>query len=237
MAASLCAFVHEDALEYLPCTTPLSYEKGEMVYGGRETAAGMYVVLQGRVKVWRAGSDGAAMIVGIYGKEQIFGESSLIGGIPDEFATALERTQVMCWPSDAVEDQIAKSPRLGVALMQTLVARGATLKERICHIAAEKTPARVALTLLALARESGSEADGGALRFSSLTHQSISELVGTSREIVTAEMGKLRRLRLVDYSRRGIDVYPDALKEYIETRARLPQPPRARRTALVSSHG
>ena len=212
-----CAHVNEDALEYLPCTTPVSYDKGQTVYGGAEQSAGLYVVLQGRVKVWRAASDGIATILGIYGNEQIFGESCLIGGAPDEFATALERTQLMTWPTAMVEEQIAKSPRLGVALMQTLVARGVVLKDRIRNIAAEKTPARVALALLSLAREQGGRTEDGSLRFPALTHQAISELVGTSREIVTAEMGKLRRLRLVEYSRRGIQVYCDALQEYIDS--------------------
>ena len=236
MSMTACAHIEEDALEYLPCTVPLSFDRGETVYGGTKQAAGLYAVLKGRVKVWRAAHDGAATILGIYGNEQIFGESSLIGGISDEVATALERTQVMCWPVAAVEDRIAKSPRLGVALMQTLVARSVSLKERIRNIAAEKTPARVALALLSLAQENGSRTEDGGLSCPSLTHQLISELVGTSREIVTAEMGRLRRLHLMDYSRKGIHVYPDALREYIETRARLPQPPRTRQAGLVSSN-
>ncbi len=238
MSTSLktCAHINEDALEYLPCTTPVSYDKGQTVYGGAEQSAGLYVVLQGRVKVWRSAPDGVATILGIYGNEEIFGESCLIGGAADEFATALERTQVMTWPTAMVEEQITRSPRLGVALMQTLVSRGVALKDRIRNIAAEKTPARVALALLALAREQGARIEDGALRFPALTHQAISELVGTSREIVTAEMGKLRRLHLVDYSRRGIQVYCEALEEYISTRARLPQPPRARRAQTISAN-
>ena len=225
-----CAPATEDALEYLPCTVPLGFEKGDLVYGGGKKCSGLYVVLQGRVKVWRAAPDGAATVLGIYGNEQIFGETSLIGGCAEEYATALEKAQLMSWPVEMIEEQIAKSPRLGVALMQSLVQRGLKLKERLRDIASEKTPARVALALLTMAEESGTQAEDGALCFPSLTHQCISEVVGTSREIVTAEMGRLRRLALVNYSRKGIRVYPEALRDYIQTSARLPQPPRARRS-------
>jgi CRP-like cAMP-binding protein len=229
MKAVPCQRAPEDALEYLPCSAPVTYEKGALVYGGRSGPAGLYVVLAGRVKIWRAGADGVAMILGIHGPEQIFGETSFVPASQGEYATALERTQVMMWPAAAIEDLIDRTPRLGIALMQKMVARGAGLKERIRDMAAEKTPARVALTLLALAEESGSPTDDGGLWLAALTHQTISELVGTSREIVTAEMGALRRYGLVNYNRRGIRVYPGALREHIHLKARLPQPPRTLR--------
>jgi len=229
MRTATCQRAPEDALEYLPCSVPITYEKGALIYGGRAGAAGLYVLLAGRVKIWRAGPEGAAMILGIYGPEQIFGETSFISVGQAEYATALERTQVMMWPAATIEELIGKSPRLGIALMQKLVARGAGLKDRIRDMAAEKTPARVALTLLAMAEDSGTPTDDGGLFLAALTHQTISELVGTSREIVTAEMGALRRYGLMSYNRRGIRVYPEALREHIRVKARLPQPPRALR--------
>jgi Mn-dependent DtxR family transcriptional regulator len=53
----------------------------------------------------------------------------------------------------------------------------------------------------------------GSFRVASLTHHTISEFVGTSREIVTFQMNRLRRLGLVRYSRKHIDVYAQALRE------------------------
>ena len=47
----------------------------------------------------------------------------------------------------------------------------------------------------------------------SLTHNTIAEFVGTSREIVTFQMNRLRRLGLVRYSRKHIDVYALAMRE------------------------
>jgi CRP-like cAMP-binding protein len=234
-AAMKYACAAEDALEYLPCTVPLAFEKGETIYGGAQGSPGLYVVLQGRVKVWRAGDDGVAMILAIYSSEKIFGESAFLGGCADEFATAIERTQAMSWPVAAIEEQIAKAPRLGIALIQTVVARDVALTQRIRAMAVEKTPARVALALLALANDCGARAEDGALCFPALTHQSISEVVGTSREIVTAEMGKLRRLALVAYSRKEIRVYPEALREHLVTQARLAQAPRTRTAELMAS--
>ncbi|MBZ5581866.1 MAG: hypothetical protein LAQ30_06610, partial [Acidobacteriia bacterium] len=47
-------------------------------------------------------------------------------------------------------------------------------------------------------------------------HQVISEYVGTSRAIVTFQMNHLRQKGYLRYSRKGIQVYSDALREYLQ---------------------
>ncbi len=50
-----------------------------------------------------------------------------------------------------------------------------------------------------------------------LTHELLSQYVGTSREIVTHCMNQFRREHCVHYSRKdGILVYRDALKEWLQ---------------------
>ena len=53
----------------------------------------------------------------------------------------------------------------------------------------------------------------GSFRISALTHHTIAEYVGTSREIVTFQMNRLRRMGLLRYSRRHIDIYSQAMVE------------------------
>jgi hypothetical protein len=44
-----------------------------------------------------------------------------------------------------------------------------------------------------------------------LTHQLIADYTGTSREIVTMELNRLRRLSAIGYARAYIDLHKDAL--------------------------
>jgi hypothetical protein len=60
----------------------------------------------------------------------------------------------------------------------------------------------------------------GSLRVASLTHRTIAEFVGTSREIVTFQMNRLRRIGLVRYSREDIDVYAQAPRENLRQHGR-----------------
>ena len=55
-----------------------------------------------------------------------------------------------------------------------------------------------------------------------LTHQVLSEYVGTSREIVTFQMNHLRQLGLLSYSRKGVSLHTEALLEYLRKEAQNP---------------
>jgi len=57
------------------------------------------------------------------------------------------------------------------------------------------------------------------VRIPPLSQQTISEYVGTSREIVTLHMNQLRQRGAMRYSRKGINIYPDALGRELRSEA------------------
>ncbi len=126
---------------------------------------------------------------------------------------ALDNVTLMSWSRAEIELQVEREPRLGIALSQYLVRECLELQDRIESMAVHKTPERVMLALLQLASDLGTPLPDGSFRVASLTHHTIAEFVGTSREIVTFQMNRLRRLGLVRYSRKHIDVYAQAMRE------------------------
>ena len=52
----------------------------------------------------------------------------------------------------------------------------------------------------------------------SLSHMVIAQHVGTSREIVSAQMNRLRKLGIVSYSRKYIDVDCEAMAQALHNR-------------------
>jgi CRP-like cAMP-binding protein len=200
-----------DALSYLPRRPLVEYGQGEVIYTGK--CEFLYLVTTGRVKVSSIACDGYEAVVKIVPPEGLFGESCLVTHEVRERAQALDRVHVMSWSRDEIEQQIAKQPRLGLALMEELVASGLEMQARLQAMANCKTPERVMLSLLQLARELGTEAPDGALRMPALTHHLIAEHVGTSREIVSSQMSRLRLAGLIRYTRKEIAVYCDAMAE------------------------
>jgi CRP-like cAMP-binding protein len=204
-----------DALNYLPRRPLTEYAKGAIIYSGNCEA--LYLVAAGRVKVASVASDGCEAIVRIVPPEGLFGECSLIGRAIGERAAALDKVQLMAWKRVEIEQQIEREPRLGLALMEELVLATIEMEERMQAMATCKTPQRVMLSLLHLARKLGDEQPDGAVQMPALTHHVIAEHVGTSREIVSSQMSRLRRLGLVRYSRKHIQVYCDSMEESLRS--------------------
>jgi CRP-like cAMP-binding protein len=204
----------DDPLTYLPRKQVQEFAKNRVIYSPQEPSDRLYVVILGRVKLASAGEDNGQTIARIVRTEGIFGESSLIAPrVPTETATALEAVSLMSWTRKEIEQHIDRDPSLGLALTQYMVRQCLDLQDRIESMAIHKTPERVMLALIQLAETLGVPASDGSVRISALTHYAIAEYVGTSREIVTFQMNRLRRMGMLRYSRRFIDVYAQALAE------------------------
>jgi CRP/FNR family transcriptional regulator, cyclic AMP receptor protein len=219
----------EDALMYLPRKGVLEYRKGQIVYDEHQPSRGLYLIVQGRVKVAIPVDDGSQTVVDIFTTDDFFGEGALLGASRHpERALALDNVTLMCWTPSEIEDQIEKQPRLGIALLQMQVKRGLDYEDRLQSFALDKTPERVVRALLRFSERLGTRTEDGSTRIPPLTHQVISEYVGTSREIVTFQMNYLRQKGLLRYSRKAIQVYADALSEYLQSRiatgSHWPQP-------------
>lgn len=215
----------EDPLTYLSRKPTQDFAKGRAIYGPDRPCDRLYLLVRGRVKVNNAREDGYETIGRLIAPEGLFGESVLIGGRPSESAITLDAATVMSWTRDEIEHQTEREPRLGLALAQYLVRQCVALQERIESMAVHKTPERVMVALIQLADQMGTLQPDGATRVPSFTHRTVAEYVGTSREIVTYQMNRLRRSGLVRYTRRYIEVLTPAMIEALrEQGIRVPRP-------------
>jgi CRP/FNR family transcriptional regulator, cyclic AMP receptor protein len=213
------AFAYEDSLTYLPRKPLQDFAKGQIICGPGQPADRLYLVILGRVKITGTSEDGGQTISRIVTSEGLFGESAMIGGnTTNETVTAIDNVTVMSWTRAEIEQQIEREPRLGIALMQYMARQCLELKDRLESIAIYKTPERVMLSLVHLANTLGKPMEDGVVRVASLTHHTLAEFVGTSREIVTFQMNRLRRLGLIRYSRQHIDIYVKSMEDALRER-------------------
>jgi CRP/FNR family transcriptional regulator len=205
---------------YLPRKGVTGYRKGQVIFAEHQPPMGLQLVVQGRVKVSIPLENGTQTVVNIFTTDDFFGERSLLGTQPGfERATALDNVTLMSWTSLEIEEQVVRQPGLGVALLQMLVRRGLDYEDRLQFFALHNAAERVAVSLLRFAARLGARDEDGSIRIAPLTHQVISEYVGTSREIVTSQMNFLRQKGYLRYSRKGIQVYEDALRDHLMARS------------------
>jgi len=207
----------QDPLAHLPCSTILEYKKGQIIYNQDQPSTSIHLVIDGKVKVCRLADDGRQVVVDIYQPDEFFGESAFLGlAQRTEIAVALENTKVMTWTTHEIEDITMKRPKLAIALLQLLVQRSMDFGYRIESFSVDNIARRLARTLIRFSERLGTRTDDGSVQMIPFTHELLSQYVGTSREIVTHYMNQFRRQGYLRYSRKGIMLYRDALKEWLK---------------------
>ena len=206
----------EDPLAHLPCSSILEYRKGQVIYGQDQPSSNIFLVIDGKVKVCRMSDDGRQVVVDIYQTDEFFGESAFLNSATrDEQAIAIENTKAMAWSTAEIEELIMRRPRLAIALLQILVQRSTEFGRRIESFSVDNIARRLARTLIRFSQRLGQNAEDGSVQMMPFTHELLSQYVGTSREIVTHYMNQFRRQGYLRYSRKGILLYRDALKEWL----------------------
>jgi CRP/FNR family cyclic AMP-dependent transcriptional regulator len=214
--ASMSQRVLEDPLAYLPCSVTQEFRKGLSVYSQGQPSTGIYLVMAGKVKLYRTSeAGGRQVLMDIYQTDEFFGEAALIGAPHTETAVALEKVQVMSWTTQDIERLAADRPKLALALLQLQVQRSADFCHRLESLAVDNIHRRLARTLLRFSERLGHPIQGGAVQMIPLTHEMLAQYVGTSREIVTHYMNQFRRDGYVRYSRKSTQLQADALKIWL----------------------
>jgi len=220
MASSPTAFAPqkplEDPLAHLPCSSIVEYRKGQMIYNQDQPSTSIYLVIDGKVKVSRCADDGHQVVVDIYQPDEFFGESAFLN-LPhrSEQAVALENTKLMGWSTAEIDDIIMRRPRLAVALLQILAQRTMDFTYRIESFSVDDISLKNKRTLIRFSERLGTQEEDGSVRMVPFTHELLSQYVGTSREIVTHYMNQFRRQGYLRYSRKGIILYRDAVKDWL----------------------
>jgi CRP/FNR family transcriptional regulator len=210
----------EDPLAYLPCSTIVEYTRGQLIYGRAHPSNNIFLVIDGKVKVCRTTDEGAQIVVDIYQPDEFFGESAFLGEQHRvEEAMALDATKVMVWSTSEIEDLVVRRPRLGIALVQLLVRRSMDFGARIESFSLDNIGRRLVRSLIRFSERLGQDSGDGYTDMMPFTHELLSQYVGTSREIVTHYMNQLRRQGYLRYSRKGIALNREALRNWLQREA------------------
>ncbi len=207
-----------DPLEYLPCAPVREFARGSKIYDQEHKPESIFLILRGMVEISRVPECGKRVVIDILKTDEFFGESAVLGlANQPEAAWALVATQVMEWTMLNVETLSMKSPRLALALMQLFISRSADFVSRIESFSNDNIERRLARSLIRLSGRLGRRVEPNVFAMAAITHEIISQYVGTSREIVTQHMNQFRERKCLSYSRKTITVNCDALENWLRT--------------------
>jgi len=213
-----------DPLAFLPCSTVTEFKKGRIIYEYNQSCANLYLILSGTVKISRIAALGGQLLLDLYRTDDFFGDLALLKpSVTAEQAVAYSTSSVMIWRTADIEDIVMARPKLGIALLQAFGQRSLGFTQRIESLCFESIENRLARALIRFADHLGIPQPDGAVLMEPLTHELLSQYVGTSREVVTCHMMSLRRLGFLQYSRKMIIIHRDAMKAWLDRANPVPE--------------
>ena len=129
----------------------------------------------------------------------------------------MENTKLLTWDNKTIKEIIIRRPRLALALLQILVHRTDDFKQRIESLSVDTIPQRLARTLIRFSDRLGTAEVDGVVRMVPLSQELLSQCVGSSRVIVVHYMNQFRRQGYLCYSRKGIVLQREALRQWLRT--------------------
>lgn len=176
------------------------YPKNSVILFEDDPGDALYIVSSGQVKVVLIGEDGREVILSVLGDGDFFGEMALIDDEPrSAHVIAMKDSHLLVLRRDDFQLQIQQHPPIALKLLRVLVQRLRRADEKIGGLVLLDVNGRVAQLLLDLADE------GGGPRITRrLTHHTIAQMIGSSRETVSRAMRELVERGLIEVSRREI---------------------------------
>jgi CRP-like cAMP-binding protein len=179
-----------------------SYAKGNVILFEDDPGDSLFIVREGRVKVVLVGEDGREVILGMLGVGAHFGELSLIDSRPrSAHVIAVEDSELIVLRREDFRRRVEESPAVAWALMQELSKRLRRADEQIGSLVLLDVDGRIARLLLDAVGESGSP-----VIERRLTHQTIAQMIGASRETVSRAMREFQDRGLITVERRQISI-------------------------------
>ncbi|WP_197028186.1 Crp/Fnr family transcriptional regulator [Bosea sp. 117] len=175
----------------------VSHSDGEEILSLGQINTDIYFLLEGEVQTTIYTSVGRAVHIRRPPKAALLGELALIDGFPSPASvTAVGQCAFAAINGHTFMAMAVRNPVLYKALLAHLASELRILMDQVVEFSTLGARARIHAELLRICRERGS--DSGTVTLSPApTHTRLAARVGTNRETVTREFGRLQEIGLV----------------------------------------
>jgi CRP/FNR family transcriptional regulator len=183
---------------------------GQTLFRQGEPARGLYVVLRGRVKVFKTSPKGREQTLMLMGPGEPVGEVAVLSGEAyPATAEGFEEGEAFYIPRQAFLDLVTKEPEVAMRLLAALSARLRSFAALIEDLSLREVAERLAAHLLALATEGG-ETQTVELEIS---RTELSAAVGTVPETLSRAFRQLAKDGVVETRGRQVVIKDRVLLE------------------------
>ena len=179
------------------------YEKGQSLFSEGGDAKGFYLIVSGKVKIYKLSLEGKEQILHIFGAGEICGEVPVFaGGNYPASAEAIEPSRVLFFPRSALVELIRSEPAIAMNMLAILSQRLRRFTHLIEDLSLKEVPARLSAYLIFLAERSKStetlELD--------ITKAQLASLLGTIPETLSRILAKMAQQEIISVEGRMIRI-------------------------------
>lgn len=177
---------------------------GTVFFSPEQAAEVLFILKEGRVRLYHLSPDGKALTMAVLEKGTIFGEMAMLGQrLHQSYAEALSPCLLCLMSREDVKEVLLGDPRIAARIAEILGQRLLSAEQRLSDFAFKNLPERLASLLLQLAQPPKARlfrpATGPAeVRF---THEALAEMAGTYRETATKILNEFRTYGLIELKR------------------------------------
>jgi len=199
----LCSGMKQEELESIAeIAQGRKYQKDEMLFFEGDPATGFYVLLTGRIRIYKASPDGKEYTMHQILPGQLFAEAAIFRG--DVFpanAIAMQESYAAFFPKDNFLKLLADSPQISLKIIGSLAGFVRDFNRQVEELSLKEVPARIASYLLTLYEKNKS---------SSITLNSsktdLAKRLGTISETLSRNLKKLKELGVIEGDREEINI-------------------------------
>ncbi|MFH1416288.1 MAG: Crp/Fnr family transcriptional regulator [Elusimicrobiota bacterium] len=182
-----------------------TYGKGDHIFSESDEGDEFYIVDDGLIKIYKMSTDGQVKALDYLKKGDFFGEMALLDKNPRSAnALAMENANLFIIKYSDFRQFLISQPEILLTITQTLCKRLRKTDMEIEMFSFKKVKDRLVLCLVHLAEKYGKERDDGIEILMGITHQDLSEFVGTAREVISRQLKELDSEGLIKKDGRGL---------------------------------
>jgi CRP-like cAMP-binding protein len=193
----------QEELEELAAHCPgIRHQAGEHLYHPKEHQGGLFLIEEGRVRVYRLSSRGDQLTLALLSAGTVLSDRRLQG----LHAEAMETSTIAFMEREYLDRLIRKKPEVGLRLSDLMAERLRLMDARMSDIVHKGVPARLASLILQLLDEEG-VMDGERYTIPiHYTHQQLGTMIGVKRVAVARAFRRLREEGAVEVEQRRLHI-------------------------------
>ena len=186
------------------------YRKRQTIFTAYDPSDRIYLLRRGRVKLYMLSEDGREITLAILEEGDLFGETVLVNPASRQvFAEALDDALVATMTRRDFLDLMRDHPDVALRVMAAIGERLMRTQQQVERLAFDDVSTRLARFLWDEVARSPAPA-GGVIRLPlALTHQEMANLLGTTRETLTATLNRFIDDGVVAVESRGVLLVTD----------------------------